>query len=143
MKKFILIIFGTSFILINIILSCQMNSDCNKIRDIKFAEKFNSYIKIIKDSYYGDPDSALTTDSLFSTITYLVFVTGLESNAYIGGDIVGYYYKYQVDSDLKNWEEWFRKNKCKVDLKTADSIFFVKRCALIKNDSIRNALGCP
>lgn len=90
--------------------------------DNAFENKMIRYINTVEKYNKGN---ALTTDSLYNTLGYLSFVTGYETQMYLG-EVNMYLDQKQYRTDIRKWKQWLKENKCMYSLQEADSIYLIK-----------------
>lgn len=88
--------------------------------DQTFKERYEYHYNLIKDKYTKD---TVVTNIEIRSIIFLSHLTGIDSKvAY--GDITDYRDYEDFKTDMKNWDQWYLSNKCKISGEFIDSLEF-------------------
>lgn len=103
------------FVLFIIFLSCRSNK-C--MSEKKVQKEFVHELKIVKDQFKG---KETLVDEYTDALFYLGFLTNTPTRAGYSSTI-GYRKESDYKMDIKSWEDWFKKNKCKLTRRYVDSV---------------------
>jgi len=111
MNRFFLI--SATFFLLN---GCKPSRDCSG--NPNNLIKFKSYLNIIKASRQQGVETSV--DEYLLALTFLTHVTGIMTKSDYSSTI-GYKDKKDYDDDIKKWNIWLAKYKCKLTSQYVDS----------------------
>jgi hypothetical protein len=103
------------FLLISLLMGCN-SQDCEV--DEIFRKTFNEMTGIVKKDYRSQ--EGLPNRSV-RAIFYLEGISGIKSTAVIG-DLSYYETSKDFKSDLKNWKEWFKINRCEISREKSEEV---------------------
>ncbi|MFT3824223.1 MAG: hypothetical protein QM731_09895 [Chitinophagaceae bacterium] len=101
----------------NLFMACNRyccTGDISKNRGL-FQSHLNNIIN------YEEGRQSILVDKYREAIDYLSSVTGIESRAGYSSTM-GYINKKEYKEDIKNWKNWYKKNKCKLTDTFVDSV---------------------
>jgi len=105
-------------VLLNLFVNCNPSKCASS--DKIYREAFCQKVSIVERA--GKVNSGISADEFRNAILYLFVISGIQSKAGFSSTF-GYASKTEYDNDLKDWRDWYEKNRCNLTDRYIDSAF--------------------